>query len=33
VGFGPRLLDELSRPKVIHLEPPVVSRPGPGLVI
>ncbi|GAB3271509.1 hypothetical protein GCM10027449_07370 [Sinomonas notoginsengisoli] len=26
VGFGPRLLDELSRPKVVHLEPPVVAR-------
>ncbi len=25
-GFGPRLLDELSRPKVIHLEPPVAAR-------
>lgn len=35
VGFGPRLLDELSRPKVIHLEPPVVARSdhGTGLVI
>jgi acyl-CoA reductase-like NAD-dependent aldehyde dehydrogenase len=25
-AFGPRLLDELSRPKVIHLEPPVAAR-------
>jgi acyl-CoA reductase-like NAD-dependent aldehyde dehydrogenase len=33
VGFGPRLLDELSRPKVIHLEPPVAARSGHGLVM
>lgn len=25
-GFGPALLDELSRPKAVHLEPPVTAR-------
>ncbi|MCH6471696.1 aldehyde dehydrogenase family protein [Sinomonas terrae] len=25
-GFGPNLLDELSRPKAVHLEPPVTAR-------